>query len=101
MRTRAEDIAPGDWTHRLGGDVNSSDSYVVGGEGGRVLMATTWPNAGTHIASWHPVVALAVADWLEKTADHMDPELALDGGCPDCEQDGALAVADAYLGSEQ
>jgi hypothetical protein len=41
-----------------------------------------------------------VANWLVMTADHMDPEVALDGGCPDCEQDGALAVARAYLGTD-
>jgi hypothetical protein len=39
-----------------------------------------------HIASWHPAVALAVADWLEREAD-------LGGlGCF-----GAVAVARAYL----
>ena len=55
-----------------------------------------WLNNRYHLTLSVPA-ALALADWLEKTADHMDPELALDGGCPDCEQDGALVVADAYL----
>jgi hypothetical protein len=47
-----------------------------------------------HIASWHPAVALAVADWLDLVADGLT-ELdvrTLPG-------DRALAVARAYLGS--
>lgn len=44
-----------------------------------------------HIASWHPAVALAVADWLQWTAD---AESMLPAGA----QKFALVVADAYLG---
>jgi len=56
-----------------------------------------------HIASWHPVVALAVADWLEKTAaEHesdsgnprVDDFFAAFDTAPDI---AALAVARAYL----
>ena len=44
-----------------------------------------------HIASWHPAVALAVADWLDCQADTT---------C-DCGVDeSALAVARAYLGEQ-
>lgn len=53
--------------------------------------------AGYHIASWHPGVALAVADWLDKIAwsVEVDPDLiSRIGG------DEALAVARAYLGGE-
>lgn len=44
-----------------------------------------------HIASWHPVVALAVADWLEAA-------LARDPRAQGTECETALAVARAYLG---
>ena len=40
-----------------------------------------------HIASWDPPVALAIAEWLEKVADHHRPEL-VDGlyftDCDEC-----------------
>ena len=64
-----------------------------------------------HVASWHPVVALAVADWLEESADHLDahddaPGFPVDAVCPtaleglECSVLGqALKVADAHLGS--
>lgn len=59
-----------------------------------------------HIASWHPAVALAVADWLEAKAEQ-DDKGPCDGAgtvgvCNLCEHDyghvAALAVARAYLG---
>lgn len=49
-----------------------------------------------HIASWHPVVALAVADWLEQMARGMAGTSY--GDLPF--EDAALAVARAYLGTE-
>lgn len=62
-----------------------------------------------HFSSWHPAVALAVADWLDETADHLDIEtnqyadgsvcLAVDAAASDCSIfQSALAVARAYLG---
>lgn len=45
-----------------------------------------------HIASWHPAVALAVADWLDVTADMHERGPVL----PRLTE--ALAVARAYLG---
>jgi hypothetical protein len=45
-----------------------------------------------HIASWHPAVALAVADWLEVTAS--------DVGTSSLAFHAALAVARAYLGAD-
>jgi hypothetical protein len=44
-----------------------------------------------HIVSWHPAVALAVADLLELIAAHTPPF--------DADDHAALAVATAYLGS--
>jgi hypothetical protein len=98
MRERANDIAPGRWVCKPSSDIDTSDTFVYGGRNGGVHMATTW--CGDYIASWHPAVALAVAAWLDSAADHMDPDLALDGGYPDCEQDGALRLARAYLGED-
>lgn len=62
-----------------------------------------------HIASWHPAVALAVADWLDREADKSEQVDAFDhayGLEPDeailsaraRDMAPALAVADAYLG---
>lgn len=47
-----------------------------------------------HIASWHPTVALAVADWLVDEAVGIES-----GNWRPCVQ-GALAVATAYLNEE-
>lgn len=57
-------------------------------------MPETWTryDDAEHIASWHPAVALAVADWLDKEAAWVDLGAA---NSPDNE---ALAVARAYLG---
>lgn len=70
-----------------------------------------------HIASWHPAVALAVADWLEGVGErhvpmghpmygvlccatcNLDLEDDERGHCDDLAD--ALAVAHAYLGSDQ
>jgi hypothetical protein len=83
MRERAEKATPGPWGH---------DDEYVHGQGlliaeGRGSIAE--PDA-THIASWHPAVALAVADWLDIEAD----ALATARGH---ERPAALAVANAYL----
>ena len=65
-----------------------------------------------HIASWHPAVALAVADWLEEAANdlasrqrNVDGLLAGVGASGSVQidsvslQPAALAVARAYLGA--
>lgn len=51
------------------------------------------PRDAEHIASWHPAVALAVADWLESEVNEW-------GDLPHMLNPHALAVARAYLGSE-
>ena len=60
-----------------------------------------------HIASWHPAVALAVADWLDKSAEtyeRLEDDLRGLEGVPTIEQvygydfTEALTVARAYLG---
>jgi hypothetical protein len=47
-------------------------------------------HAGYYLASWHPAVALAVADWLDTTAR--------DVGTSSLAYHAAVAVARAYLG---
>jgi hypothetical protein len=58
-------------------------------------MAQSWPPAGDYIASWHPLVALTVAAWLESEAGRAERPgaLKLTSLIP-----GPLAVARAYLG---
>ena len=51
-----------------------------------------------HIASWHPAVALAVADWLDAEASNRDAGIGGRGWFSVGGQTDALAVARAYLG---
>jgi hypothetical protein len=92
MRQRAQHAAPGPW--RIGNAVDPTRSCNVhtfpGARG--VADGMSWLDA-EHIASWHPLVALAVADWLAFEA------AALDEGAPDDPAgDCALAIARAFLG---
>ena len=70
-----------------------------------VVESYSWAEV-THVASWHPAVALAVANWLEEEAGSEEEarRTALPGleGFLDAfpDMDAALAVARAYLGSE-
>ena len=120
MRERAEAATPGPWRF--------TDSEAVNDvwDGGMVVVSTDadpianvldeWyePDPGEpapindaeHIASWHPAVALAVADWLDATAaehesdsgnERADAFFAAFDTAPDV---AALAVARAYLGEQ-
>ena len=110
MRKRAEAATPGPWRPVSAlyqddafsavlddrGDVDDPRTWLVGSGLGAVNPAGTVD----HIASWHPLVALAVADWLEVEAAAADlvandPVTAKAVGLPDKR---ALAVARAYLG---
>jgi hypothetical protein len=93
MRSNAEGVDPwhgwGDVTlpERSGPVAYAEDmSGYLGGE---------W---GVHAGSWHPAVALAVADWLEDTA-HLIEWHVQNGGIPYAQPHLALAVARAYLGA--
>lgn len=96
MRKRAEAATPGRWgiENRVilvaPEDVGGETVNVILGHVNQPGIAENERNA-QHIASWHPAVALAVADWLERAADDHD-----DTPCPAI--DGALAFAHAYLG---
>jgi len=89
----------------------------VYGPGHRVLMESRQNcdpydgvYAADYFASWHPAVAVAVADWLDEAADHLEAHRDMDAlpegaTCPtareglECSVLGqALTVARAYLG---
>lgn len=63
--------------------------------GRHLIVAGGWETRDEdmqHIASWHPAVALAVADWLDHEADMADGWEYI--------HPSALAVARAYLRSD-
>jgi hypothetical protein len=69
----------------------------------------SWHGIGTgyradikeHIASWHPSVALAVADWLDHVAGAHDRFGQIAAGALVTPDRLATAVARAYLAGEQ
>jgi hypothetical protein len=96
MRERAQAATPGPW----GGYEADAANYVVdySGDDEGVLgpVAEQLDTADAeHIASWHPMAALAVADWLDATAAGVGWHSLSPRG-PYVE--GAIAVARAYLG---
>ena len=100
MRERAEAATSGPWLAdrvHSGGVMGvavtapvelTADGSIIG------VTDIVVPADGHHIASWHPAVALAVADWLDEAADVADMNGFI-------ESDAALAVARAYLGEDQ
>jgi hypothetical protein len=106
MRERAEKAEQGRW--KLWGMTVMADPTGTSNvdDGIDVAQASTpsWCERGPrtwnaeHIASWHPAVALAVADWLasvaERQIDAHDTGAILGG----TDWEHALAVARAYLG---
>lgn len=95
MRERANSATPGVW--KLWGMSVYADQDGTSDLDTAVHIADTTHEAGlrtfnaAHIASWHPAVALAVADWLD--AEALYAETGTADPAP-----GALAVARAYLG---
>jgi hypothetical protein len=91
MRKRASTATPGLW--QAGQDVDSGEHFIYDErwtELAQVAEWSRWLGNPEHIASWSPLVALAVADWLDNQADTT---------C-DCGVDeSALLVANAYLGN--
>lgn len=97
MRERAEAATPGPWRPYTTGGWGHGN-YVTTDDLSGVAMqyALVWrPTDAEHIASWHPAVALAVADLLDNTAGHVEYT-----GATEASEDvrDALAVARAYLG---
>lgn len=102
LRERAEAATPGPWTVPLPDDeyVGPADVVSVGEPGSRYVICEHAGTDATYIATMHPGVALAVAEWLVDLSDEVHVEHP--GGVPD---DfywpalwSALAVADAILG---
>jgi hypothetical protein len=90
MRERARGASEGPWRHEHVG--------LQGGEqinNGAVRVARVYANEddwracenAAHVASWHPAVALAVADWLDSEDTHQFGPT-----------EHAINVARAYLG---
>ena len=74
MRDRAEAATQGPWRRvRSGGMVVTDDAESTCNPPKVLLVAdrTREPNT-QHIASWHPAVALAVADWLDSEANRWE-----------------------------
>lgn len=93
-----------------GSHVHRTTVDVVSGWGYDACGTDASDEDRAHIASWHPAVALAVADWLEEAADHLDVDLSDESLdiCPtaregaECSVVGqAVTVARAYLGADQ
>jgi hypothetical protein len=103
MRERARAATPGRWQ----AGVNPRGVFIEQTSGHHLVAEVGWcpshrlqqiPEA-EHIASWHPLVALAVADWLDNAALESDALEA--AGCSPLMDAGvyrATAVARAYLG---
>lgn len=79
-----------------------ADGHEVHCPAGIIPASTYDADFAQHIASWHPAVAFAVADWLDREADqqvgdenHSNCDATAKYGCTFT---AALAVARAYLG---
>lgn len=97
MRERAEAATPGPWDDTAPSDWASGEESWVWSESGTNVCITHEgddPDA-THIASWHPAVALEVASLLMTLADFMDEGEPLPDDLVDAHGAG---IARAYLG---
>ena len=124
MRERAEAATPGPWECAGGGDITHGLQVVEGGirradwvasvdtGDGDLAAAGTDESNALHIASWHPLVAPAVADWLDEAAGEAEAAVSSrllcrrcggwladerENSCCHC-WDKAIAAAHAYLG---
>lgn len=101
MRSRAGAATDGPWGVA---SVGGQGFAVHRGEHTTVSLFSARYDAD-HIASWHPAVALAVADWLESVAGAMTPpgeDVPAAGRHINSRDEAhALAVATAYLGGDQ
>ena len=95
MRELAEAATPGPW--HLDGPwwIDTTGYDMVTGRDRKAVAVPGEPTANpadmAHVRSWHPAVALAVADWL-------DDEIAKWGDEPACLDKHALTVARTFLG---
>lgn len=118
MRSRAEAATPGPWEFVDGSEFGREPFIARKSSGPRFRFPAHAETMGTrsydpaeylnealfdaeHIASWHPLVALAAAHVLSVVADGIEGERR--GDDPShwrLHETAALAVADAYLGAD-
>jgi hypothetical protein len=84
MRERAEAATPGPW------QIRHRNYIVTSSTPGSIIGCDEGVDAA-HVASWHPAVALAVADWLDHVHANVSTYNARN-------HEHAFAVARAYLG---
>jgi hypothetical protein len=98
MRERAEAATPGPYyvqpNDLIGGFMVRDEAEPPSTGHGRDVGDFMTVDDCRHIASWHPAVALAVADWLENEAELEEGWSAYEA-VPQC-----VAVARAYLGED-
>jgi hypothetical protein len=117
MRERAEAATDGSWETYSDESERHFDQYGVGVTSTVTFDVVAYSGQiysrdAEHIASWHPAVALAVADLLDEAVDHLLAHDDIDtfgaeAVCPtareglECSVLGqALNVARAYLGEQ-
>lgn len=102
MRERADAAITGTWRDDFG---RVTTEISEGGYGTALICSPMRLSDAEHIASWHPAVALAVADWLEDEADRIPPNethaITGRGIKIPLEESPAVRLARAYLGSDQ
>lgn len=104
MRKRAEAAQPatskGGWIVDRGNPFANANEVFSGPESrnSHDVATATDNETAEHIASWHPDVALAVADWLDAMAPVAQIEIDQRWG-HGIATTGALTVARAYLGT--
>jgi hypothetical protein len=104
MRERATGLPDAPWSVAPGPAVKDAAGVKVASAALDTVPRDRTPIV-QHIASWHPAVALAVADWLEEVAAWMDEGVGLlpatnIGDVWIGMRQHALAVARTYLGSD-
>lgn len=110
MRERAEAARPGPYTadaapEMWNNPIVCGPEYPAEEEGRthRFVIAEchgfSKPANAAHIASWHPAVALAVADWLDACADYIELAMAGHPGWKAAVHH-AETIARDYLGSD-
>jgi len=101
MRERAEGATPGPWTCYGDHLVWPSEQGPAANDPILAMVGEAHEDSAEHIASWHPAVALAVADWLDAVAEAWpisEPDYGLSVRAEAVGHRQALAVARAYLG---
>jgi hypothetical protein len=118
IRVLAEKATPGPWwldSYVEDGEeiftddvlAPSSEADIARGADHVQELGSLFPPANAaHAASWHPAVALAVAEWLESAASDWESDFASmpahlnSAGLANSRNCRALAVARAYLGTD-